>query len=414
MKIYDKIKDDKQLKEIITEQNDGNRTIITINIDISIYLQNVEFNGDFKLWTITNGGDIIKIAFNKAVQMHTITFNKETAFKGSTFEEGSFLSCYGVVFKEKADFSRLKFEKNVSANFGDLIFEKEAFFGGSEYGKEANFIKIVFKKEVKFTNSTFNTAKFEISIFESIALFTDISFNLLIFSECIFEYITHFKRKNKNNTKYFAIFHKSFFAHEQTIIENFLLSKTSFLLTDMRKTLILCEIENKKILSHKLLNDDINLEYANIKQNLNYEPVLAEYRNLRLSMENNRTYIEASELFKKEMDLIKEHTNPFEKLVIWLYEALSNYGESMFKPFAGMIFFVFMFPVPFLVWEYNFVGYLNHTYIGCLFDTLRAFFQLGIKDKYSLMYNYEWLIRIISLILLGSLFIAIKRRLERK
>jgi len=30
------------------------------------------------------------------------------------------------------------------------------------------------------------------------------------------------------------------------------------------------------------------------------------------------------------------------------------------------------------------------------------------------MYPYEWFIRVISLILLGNIFIAIKRRLERR
>jgi hypothetical protein len=60
-------------------------------------------------------------------------------------------------------------------------------------------------------------------------------------------------------------------------------------------------------------------------------------------------------------------------------------------------------------------------------QTLRAFFQLGInnevinsatnpiqKEQLQTLASYEWLIRIISLILLGNIFIAIKRRLERK
>ncbi|MFU8653335.1 hypothetical protein [Methanotorris formicicus] len=56
---------------------------------------------------------------------------------------------------------------------------------------------------------------------------------------------------------------------------------------------------------------------------------------------------------------------------------------------------------------------MTEYYPKCLKETLRAFFQLGIVDKSSLMISYEWSIRIISLILLSNLFIAIKRRLER-
>ena len=66
-------------------------------------------------------------------------------------------------------------------------------------------------------------------------------------------------------------------------------------------------------------------------------------------------------------------------------------------------------------------------YDELLGQTLRAFFQLGInneiinsttnpiqKEQLKTLASYEWLIRIISLILIGNILIAIKRRLERK
>jgi hypothetical protein len=93
---------------------------------------------------------------------------------------------------------------------------------------------------------------------------------------------------------------------------------------------------------------------------------------------------------------------------------LSNYGESILKPFIYSVFFILLFPAIALYLNYFDLSKVYHFYFKSASETLRAFFQLGIKDKDSLMYSYEWLIRIISLILLGSLFIAIKRRLERK
>ncbi|WP_052292120.1 hypothetical protein [Methanocaldococcus sp. FS406-22] len=206
-------------------------------------------------------------------------------------------------------------------------------------------------------------------------------------------------------------------------------------LLNKNKKTKLNKIENKEGLSHKILrikenkennkNKNLDLEnklkellgndYGRIINQFDDESVLAEYRNLRLSMENNRTYIEASELFKKEMELIKEKSGIFEKIIFIFYKAISYYGESIFMPFFWIVYVIFVMPLIALDLNYMLGNFpKGYTYIDCLFDTLRAFFQLGIRDDNSPMYNYEWLIRIISLILLGNIFIAIKRRLERK
>ena len=108
-------------------------------------------------------------------------------------------------------------------------------------------------------------------------------------------------------------------------------------------------------------------------------------------------------------------------IVFWIYKITSNYGESIIRPIIITIFVILV--IPYII---------NHSWNppndGVLFEqTLRAFFQLGIdkdvitsttnpiqKEQLKTLASYEWLIRIISLILLGSLFMAIKRRLERK
>ncbi len=505
MKIKEKIKDKNRIRELITKREDNKGTIMEINIDIFIHIDNVEFKGNFISYNnnISRNIETIKTIFKNSIVFGNSIFEKDIVFMESTFEG---LSIFGnLTFKGKVDFSKAIFKKK--AEFSGLIFEKETFFN----------------------NTKFNNIVFEKTIFKSITKFDDIEFELLIFSECIFEYISHFK--NKQSDRGFAVFYKCSFGHKEVIIENFLLSRTSFLKTDVRDVLILCDTENNKILSHEILNfkecilikevdeeldkiisgecnnyDNLMLKlqklfeiekekpydltiifitkvlpklrlslkriikkriidviilkreinskklklivsinipitfrmlfiylylkiyksleklderyryiYKIIAKDLNYKSVLAEYRNLRLSIENNRTYVEASELFKKEMELIKEKSGIFEKIIIWFYGKISNYGESIFMPFFWTIYVIFV--TPFIVLDLNYMlGNFpqDYTYTNCLFDTLRAFFQLGIKDNDSLMYNYEWLIRIISLILLGNIFIAIKRRLERK
>jgi uncharacterized protein YjbI with pentapeptide repeats len=373
---------------------------------------NVKFNMDESHKGKT---DFSNATFEKYVQFSFASFNKKVLFIHTTFEK-------------EAYFKDAKF--NGEVDFGSsTIFKGEADFKDAKFNGEVNFRSSVFKEEADFSSSTFNMINFEKLIFKSITKFTDISFGQMFFLESIFEDIVFFKKKEENKDKGIAIFNKVAFGNKHAKIINFPLSKTSFLMTDVNEILITEKAE--EILRHKLLKFkekgiikdkplkeiyEEALKYLEPHLDLNYNIVIAEYRNIRKSFENNRTYIEASELFKKEMELIKENANPFEKFIISIYGELSDYGESMFRPFEWMVFFIFMFPIPFLVWEYNSKGHLeqNYSYVVCLFDTLRAFFQLGIKDTTSLMYPYEWFIRVISLILLGNIFIAIKRRLERR
>ncbi|AEH06864.1 hypothetical protein [Methanothermococcus okinawensis] len=348
------------------------------------------------------------------------------------------------------------------------------------------------------------------------------------------------------NDNYLAIFNNAQFLNKNTKIENFSLSKTSFLKTDVREVMLLCGIKKEEILSHKLLkfkeylllkdvdeelsniysgkyNDDSNLNfkiqkllleigndkphdftikivtwilpklkmplkttisviisillvlfiitpllitigfkmiyddiilisieliffvflypylkiynalkklkdnmdiyysaYGVISEDLNYKSVLAEYRNLRLSIENNRTYIEASELFKKEMELIKEKSGIFEYIVIFLYGLISDYGESIKKPIIGLIILIFITPLILTAVYYinpvieniKFPDYLI-IYAGYLKSVLGDKFYIG-NGKSLLDTLIYCLYSIASMIVIGNLYIALRRRLSRK
>jgi hypothetical protein len=140
----------------------------------------------------------------------------------------------------------------------------------------------------------------------------------------------------------------------------------------------------------------------------------------------------------KNKNEMEDYKIIFEGVIIYLYGLLSDYGESILKPVIISALLIYLFPILVPILDFNgllfevkplnidnLLNYLTNipkyyydsiisNYNTHLKQTLRAFFQLGIKDEKSPMYNYEWLIRIISLILLGNIFIAIKRRLERK
>lgn len=149
---------------------------------------------------------------------------------------------------------------------------------------------------------------------------------MLSLRDTIFDNIALFKKKEKNKDNGIAIFNLVNFKEPNTTFINFPLSKTSFLLTDVKNTTIITNAE--KILSDYLLEyleivneNNRNKDYERVieilRSYLRQETVLKEYRDIRISFENNRTYIEASELFIYEMDLIR-------RIIIPNYEKFRN------------------------------------------------------------------------------------------
>nr|WP_281033984.1 pentapeptide repeat-containing protein [Methanotorris igneus] len=290
----------------------------------------------------------------------------------------------------------------------------------------------MFKRDVDFSRTTFRgDVDFLGVTFKNLTKFINVSFELAKFLHCIFEDITVFKRRetfspDKNEVVIFNFV--NFKNPQNTTFMDFPLSKISFLMTDVKDITIIAKAE--EILSEKLLrykekeergkinetnkNENFEKVIKILRPYLRQETVLAEYRNIRKSFEKNRTFVEASELFIKEMELLKKGLPWFEKAVYDFYYGLSKYGESIIRPIFWSAVFIFVYPLIILFLNYNNdFSKVTEFYPKCLKETLRAFFQLGIIDKSSLMISYEWSIRIISLILLSNLFIAIKRRLER-
>ena len=214
------------------------------------------------------------------------------------------------------------------------------------------------------------------------------------------------KRHNKqlaelisNTIKYgLAIFNNAQFLNKHSKIKNFQLSKTSFLMTDVREVMFLYEIEKEKILSHALYKDNLNKNknkektegnknkldesrdneqtkngnntyyqilnsgyyyFNELIDDIKYNSVLAEYRNLRLSIENNITYEEASNLHKLEMEFKKKYSdNNFEKIAIELYEILSNCGESVEKSVLWIILTIALLPLIALLYNYHIIWFI--------------------------------------------------------
>ncbi|AEF95860.1 pentapeptide repeat-containing protein [Methanotorris igneus] len=333
-----------------------------INFEKLVFKENVYFNGS----TFEKDANFSSSVFKEYIDFRGLTFENDVAFMDLTFEKVCIF--YDTTFKGKVDFSNTVFKNTVAFT---SIFKEKTFFRNSKFKKELVFINTIFEGEPIFLESIINKAKFFNATFKSRADFREICFVLLSFVDCTFEDLALFRKGKIKFEKYkrnnislekpndqwmhtiiniikdecLAIFLNVQFLNKHTKIENFSLSKTSFLKTDVREVMLLCDIKKEEILSHKLNKRIYEEAYNILKNHLGYKSILAEYRNLRISIENNRTYEEASDLYKMEMEFKKKYSkNDFEKGVIWLYGAISDYGESIFLPIFWLVLLIFTTP----------------------------------------------------------------------
>ena len=524
----DKVKNSKLLRIILNKD---------VSFEKSKFYGKTDFNhAEFNGKTDFNHAEFIRYAYFRYTKFYGKTdfnrakFDKTVSFRYAEFNGDA--NYDHVEFNEKAIFRYVIFNGRIK--FDTTTFEKDAYFRYTKFYGKVNFGSSDFKGRADFSKSIFNITNFNDCTFENMAKFRDIYFGLLFFVDCTFKDMAEFrkgrirfkkykqynnlyyvKRHNKqwaelisNTIKYgLAIFNNAQFLNKHSKIKNFQLSKTSFLMTDVREVMLLCDIKKEKILSHILFENKLKesrdnknkpdesngiektenedktyyhilknksyLYFNELIEDINYNSVLAEYRNLRLSVEDNITYEEASNLYKMEMEFKKKYSkNNFEKLAIWFYNLVSNCGESVeisvlciclaivLLPLGALTYnyhfshkyecFLFFLPfiilfsnwlinqivkdkkiklnmnskiknfillyVPVIFWSALIIcyGYYLYTKYPLLIrDTITAFFQLSIDNKHF-MKNWEPLIRVISLILLGNLYIALRRRLSRK
>ncbi len=409
----------------------------------SVYFKNAVFSNDtdFTQAKFFNSANFNGSEFGKVYFTHA-TFNN-AEFNGVKFNSVSFQN---AVF-ENAKFQESNFE---DANFYNAIINS-AKFNNSKFNY-ANFVEATLKTAdfklakfgfADFYRTTFEETTFEGATFQNKAYFSDIATKYADFSKATFEDVAVFKKRSEKihssnnpflieerwidfrqeledeviNSNPIMIFHAATFKNPKNVtFIDFSLSNISFLLTNTSNILIIGETD--EILSEKLLkannsqnktlNNYVEKAIEALSPHLRKETVLGEYRNLRKSFENNRTYQEASNLFIREMKLLEEYlnwnSNPLEKIAHKIYN-LFSYGESIDKPMIVVLLVLFLFPL-FLCWlnkDWN--QYLIH-----FENTARAFFQLSAKE----LGGWEILVKIFGAITLGLLFIAFRRRFERK
>jgi uncharacterized protein YjbI with pentapeptide repeats len=400
------------------------------------------------------------VVFYGYVQFNECNFAEEVMFDHTTFVQNSnFQAC---TFSGKACFENVRFVRDVAFSpfdYRSTQFAKYTTFAQTTFNGNAAFDKVSFLGETNFDGTefsgyaSFDHAKFLSrssffgARFDSQVHFNETGFRIAEFIQTTFGDVASFKAPvTKEISSTMLIFHFTRFEKPRQV--SFLaipFVSLSFLRTDVSETLIVppkSGVLTTGILDEELLavskghdsssdrNDDLGRAAEILRPSLMEETVLYEYKNLRKSLESNRLFNEAAELFVLEMRMARRRSGfSFEFVASWLYDKISLFGESIKRPILLTLAVTLGTALYFDIgnnlprpWTLQNIALNAPTLIQefspILSDVLTVFFQMRDFSHTEYLTGApvwaEIVLRISSIVLLGNLFVAVKRRLERK
>ena len=331
-------------------------------------------------------------------------------------------------------FAQTSFRRVVA--FEDVSFCGKTNFDGTQFDGFASFNNAKFLDRSSFFGASFNWQ----------VHFNETEFRLAEFIQTTFKDVASFKVPvAKENELAMLIFHFARFEKPREV--SFLgipFESLSFLETDVAETLIVppkSGMVGRGILDEVLLQyskgqisssksgDDLKRGVEILASYLSEETVIYEYKNLRQSLESNRLFNEAAELFVHEMRMARKRSGfSFEFVASWLYDKISLFGESIKRPvlWSMSIMIVIALYVDVsenwtALWslkEIETVRTICQGFWPILSDVVTVFFQMRSFPSTTTLKDApvwaEIFLRVSSIVLLGNLFVAVKRRLERK
>lgn len=414
-------------------------------------LDRMEKDEDIKDYDFTGFIFASKVDFNKKLFEKTVFFINAEFKEGADFSDAKFKNkAYfsGAQFHNRANFSNAKFNNEAyfqrvqfnnevyfqrvqftnKAYFSNAQFNNRARFSFTKFNYEGNFLEARFNNYADFVNAKFNEANFSGTQFIYKANFSDTQFNnRATFEDSEFHSVSSFTNakflsKSEDSISFSNIkFHKP----KDVRFRNINLSNVSFLNTDITEVEFL-DVKWKKVpllKQFKFIGSRLAVvdEALIGKDDTTYDSVAQLYRRLRENYETNYRFAEAGEFFIGEMEMRRHKVSTRfkrfkieEVIVLWfkrnfslmgLYKYLSLYGESFKLPLIWASIVIVSYPI-LVHWLFNASlpqsDDFPYTYLR---TSAASFFQLDNT------YIGE---RLIGFLLLGLLFIALKRQFERK
>jgi len=326
-----------------------------------------------ELEVMENDKDIEKLDFTQFIFPESISFQNHLFKKSIIFERAQFINgnFTGAKFNNKAWFSHAQF--NTEVQFTSAQFNDEVYFVGTQFNNKTYFLEVQFNNEANFGSAQFNNE-------------------------------TYFRFSKFDKPKVIRFL-------------NINLKNVSFVYTDVSEVEFL-NVEWARKNGRLIVADETRIgkdAWAT------YGAVAQLYRRLRQNYENNYRFAEAGDFFIGEMEMLRldvKTTFKNENLrrielcfkrnlsLLGIYKLLSLYGESYFRPIICTFIVIISYPL-LMHWLLNtpfIIQFDDFLYID-IRNSIASFFQIGST------YTVE---RILGIPILGLLFIALKRKFERK
>ncbi|MEM3371985.1 MAG: pentapeptide repeat-containing protein [Candidatus Korarchaeum sp.] len=377
----------------------------------------------------------IGVRFQGKADFRGVEFQGAADFRGTRFQEACFT---GAKFKE-ADFRGVRLEvpdfigaEFQEANFVGAMFQA-AYFVDAEFGV-TDFRSAEFKEIADFTISEFGVTDFRSAEFKGAANFARCTFKEVAFlMGTVFEDSAVFIAPDGGSSGLVIFANALFNKPKCVLIRGFPLSNLSFLLTDLTEVkLIPSKSIRTYLLDERLLGEkELNEVERGVRKLLegsgllSTETLILELRSVRKNLEASKLYGEAGELYIKEMrhrrKLIRERgglKDLPEYIASWFY-GLLGYGESILRPALGMVLTVMLSSL-YVAFRSTPPQEILQKALGNIPMMTSILLQMRSLEDFAVdipmpeLIVVEILVRALALVLFGTLFIALRRRLERR
>jgi uncharacterized protein YjbI with pentapeptide repeats len=400
-------------------------SIISKEFTKPVYFNGSQFFGkaSFSKANFQGEADFPLAKFQGKADFPLAKFQGKASFPLAKFQGGAWFS--EANFQGEADFERAQFLRGVL--FSVANFQGEAYFARAKFQLRADFSRAKFEGEAFFYGAKF----------EGEADFHETSFEEAYFSTTEFKGLTNFQYVN-------------FGDEDKILFDRTDLSNVSFNCTDISRIRFGGNVEwggkkvkedEFKIVDERQLEKEIKEKdgHTTKDSNLGLGSIIGIYRDLKENYEKRHRYEYAAKFHIREMELQRkyrevqseEENNSLEikqnnwfrrnllSLTGWYYN-LSRYGEDYTRPLLvalsilliSTIYWSMQTDPATLHPKYSGPSQLGDlTHIQKAFErSLASFYQTTYDDKFVLA---DYLIRTISLIFIGILFVeAIRRRVR--
>lgn len=345
------------------------------------------FGGNVTFSNVTFGGEteFMRATFNKYsgyTEFRGAVFRGNAWFSKAVFHSGArFLS---ASFHQEANFDESRFDGDAKAWFTGAHFERFANFYSTSFGNDTGFNNASFKGRATFESAIFQgTAYFEYATFEAHVEFYASIFRLGFklwhchFAHptqltkcgvCMFLYSVHTGEQIDFNQCYIVDrdpinsnleFVPTYsdgawnfidgvwnFADQSCARLGFLnmdLTNMNFLGADVRETVFDACIWRGKSKYAKVYGHDKSMSKGDLPD---VRQLWSLYRQLKRNMEADHNYRDAGDFHYREMEvwqyLMRGRLFSLDRMVLWIYGLVADYGQSYRKVFAFILIAIFV------------------------------------------------------------------------